>query len=190
MLIDDDGGNGVFTIKQICDRLHIKATFAVIPKLLDKNVIDSLRIWQNQGFHIALHGYNHNDWRNWKYEEIIDDINKSEKWLTINGLSNKSRYIVTPYGSNTYAIRKAIKDKGYLMISGANILNPDTTLFQYGRVFITKETNVNEIEDILIKAKRNNLFVIFGTHSSNNNEFSEDKTREVLQKSIALNFNY
>ena len=33
LLVDDDGGKGVFTIKKICDELSLKPTFAVIPDL-------------------------------------------------------------------------------------------------------------------------------------------------------------
>ena len=100
------------------------------------------------------------------------------------------KYVVTPHGSNNTAIRKAIKDKGYQMVTGANIVNPDTTTFQMGRVFITNKTNIKEIDNMLDKAKRRNCYVIFGTHSSLPEEFSREKTKAVLSMAIKMGFIY
>ena len=191
LLVDDDGGKGVFTIKKICDELSLKPTFAVIPALSSKEVYDSLRNWQKEGFGIAIHGYKHEDWREWKYNKVIADINKCEKWLTDAGFKiSDINYVVTPHGSNNTAIRKAIKDKGYQMVTGANIVNPDTTTFQMGRVFITNKTNIKEIDNMLDKAKRRNCYVIFGTHSSLPEEFSREKTKAVLSMAIKMGFIY
>lgn len=191
LLVDDDSGKGVFVIKKICDELSLKATFAVIPALTSKEVNDSLRDWQKEGFGIAIHGYKHDDWREWNYNKVITDINKCEKWLTDAGYNiSDIKYIVTPHGSNNSAIRKAIKDKGYQMVTGANIVNPDTTTFQMGRVFITNKTNIKEIGNILDKAKNSNCYVIFGTHSSLPEEFSQEKTKAVLSMAIKMGFEY
>lgn len=191
MLIDDDCGFGVYTIKDICDELQIKATFAVIPSMLTLEIKDSLKNWQKQGFNIALHGYNHDDWRIWSYEEIMNDINASEQWLVNNGIdTDRIKYVVAPRGSNTPSVRKAIKNKGYLMVTGANIINPDTDVFQNGRLIINKETDLNITNTLLRKAKKRNLFVIIGTHSSILEEFSKEKTKAVLQMAINMGFEY
>ena len=191
MLIDDDSDDGVFAIKQICDELHIKATFAVLPNIMSKRVCDSLRYWQKEGFGIAIHGYDHNDWRNKTYKEIIADINKCEKRLASEGFDcNKIGYVVTPHSSNNKDIRNAVKDKKYQMVMGANLVNPDTTVFQLGRLFITHETDLDEIESILRKAKKRNCYIIFGTHSSKTEEFSKEKTKAVLKMAINMGFEY
>ena len=191
LLVDDDGGKGVFAIKKICDELSLKATFAVIPALTSKEVNDSLRDWQKEGFGIAIHGYKHEDWREWNYNKVITDINKCEKWLTDAGyIMSDIKYVVAPHGSNNAAIRKAIKDKGYQMVTGANIVNPDTTTSQMGRVFITNKTNIKEIGNMLDKAKKRNCYVIFGTHSSMPDEFSQEKTKAVLSMAIKMGFEY
>ena len=191
MLIDDDSDDGVFAIKQICGELHIKATFAVLPNMMSKRVRDSLRYWQKDGFGIAIHGYDHNDWRNKTYNEIIADINKCEKRLSSEGFNcNKIKYVVTPHSSNNKDIRKAVKDKKYQMVMGANLVNPDTTVFQLGRLFITHKTDLEEIEKILTKAKKRNCYIIFGTHSSKSEEFSKEKTKAVLRMAINMGFKY
>ena len=191
LLIDDDCGNGIFGIKQLCDELQLKATFAIVPSLMDKRIVDSLKCWQRHGYGIALHGYNHDDWRNWTYEEVIKDIEKSEKWLQQNQFYMRDiNYIVSPHGANSRAIRDVIKDKGYQMVTGANLLNPDTNVFQLGRLMITKHTDLEKTRGWLEKAKERKLFVILGTHSSISGEFSIEKTKAVLKMAIDLGFDY
>ena len=191
LLIDDDSGNGVFDIKKICDELQIKATFAIIPTMMNQQVCDSLRIWQNKGFDIAIHGYHHDDWRKWGYDEVIADIEKCERWLANAGFNiNRIKYIVTPHSANNKAIREAVKDRKYQMVTGADIVNPDTTVFQMGRVFISRDTNIEEIEKLLNKARKRNAYVIFGTHSSMEDEFSREKTKAILQMAIRMGFEY
>ena len=55
-------------IEKICDKFLIRPIIAVVPnnkdKKLIKNTIDinfwnKVRIWQNKGWHIALHGHDH-----------------------------------------------------------------------------------------------------------------------------------
>lgn len=191
LLIDDDSGSGVFEIKKICDDLQIKATFAVVPSFMSQETKDSLKNWQKQGYGIALHGYNHDDWREWTYDDVLNDIDKSEQWLKQSGFDiHKMTYIVCPRGSNTKVIRKAVSNKGYQMVTGANILNPDTTVFQLGRLMITKDTDLEKMEVVLKKGKSRNMYVILGTHSSDHDEFSTEKTRAVLRMAKNLGYEY
>lgn len=191
LLIDDDGEYGIFVIKQLCKEIQMKATFAIVPEKMDQVRIDSIRAWFNDGFGLALHGYKHDDWRNLTYQQVLTDIEKCEKWLQQNHFDDKAiKYVVSPHGSNTHAVRDAIKYKGYQMVTGANILNPDTEVFQLGRVMITKETDLEGMRVWLTKAKERNLFVIFGTHSSIPNEFSIEKTRAVLNMAKDMGFEY
>lgn len=188
MLIDDDSGMGIFKIHEICERVGVKATFAIVPAVLDSIRIDSLKAWYRDGYGIALHGYNHGRWKEWTTEEIVDDINNSIAFLEEHNMasSDQIRIVVTPGSYNTHAIRKAIDSQGMKMVMGACIVNPDTTTFQWGRFFITQETNMNHAHDILERAKVEKGFIIFGTHSSNPDEFSAEKTETILQMAIDL----
>ena len=76
------------------------------------------------------------------------------------------------------------------MICGANIVNPDTNLFQLGRLFISKATDLNKIKIILEKAKNKKMFVILGTHSSVPEEFSEEKTKAVLHLAKEMKYEF
>ena len=158
--------------------------------MMSDEIRDSLRCWQKEGFGIAIHGYNHDDWREWDYKEVFSDINACERWLTDMGFNiYEIRYVVPPHGSNNMAIRKAIKDKEYQMVMGANMINPDTTVFQMGRVFISRDTNIEEIVDLLKRAKKRNCYVIFGSHSSIPEEFALEKTKAILSIAIKMGFN-
>lgn len=77
------------------------------------------------------------------------------------------------------------------MISGANIINPDTTVFQYGRYSLdTDHLDLDEAKRIITKAYKENAFVIFGTHSSMNKTFSEEKTKEILNMAKSMGFKF
>lgn len=189
MLIDDDNGDGIFKIWRICNELGIKATFAVIPSRLDSVKTDSLKRWQKEGYGIAIHGYNHDKWKEWPLEAITTDIQRCEHLLLKNGFINNFRFVVPPHACNTSNIRNAIKAKGYLMISGANIINPDTTVFQYGRFSLdTDYLDLDEAKRIIIKAYHEKAFIIFGIHSSMNSSFSEEKTKEILNMAKSIGF--
>ena len=186
MLIDDDSGMGIFKIHEICERVGVKATFAVVPSVLDSVRIDALRAWHNEGYGIALHGYNHGRWKEWTKEEIVADIQKSITYLEEHDIatSNDIRIVVTPGSNNTCAIRKAIGSQNMKMVMGANIVNPDTTTFQLGRLFITKDTDLEQVCKVLEQTKSERGFIIFGTHSSNANEFSAEKTEAILRMAV------
>ena len=186
MLIDDDSGMGIFKIHEICERVGVKATFAVVPSVLDSVRIDALHAWHNEGYGIALHGYNHGRWKEWTEEEIVADIQKSITYLDEHDIASSDdiRIVVTPGSNNTHAIRKAIGSQNMKMVMGANIVNPDTTTFQLGRLFITKDTDLEQVRKILEQTKSERGFIIFGTHSSNANEFSAEKTEAILRMAV------
>ena len=190
MLVDDDSGMGIFKIHEICERVGLKATFAVVPSVLDSMRIDSLRAWHRDGYGIALHGYNHGRWKEWSVDEIVDDINKSIAFLKEHNIASPDQIgiVVTPGSYNTRAIRKAIDSQGMKMVMGAGVVNPDTTTFQWGRLFITRDTNLDEVRDILERTKADKGFIIFGTHSSNPDEFSAEKTEAILRMAVDLGF--
>jgi len=186
MLIDDDSGMGIFKIHEICERVGVKATFAVVPAVLDSVRIEALRAWHNEGYGIALHGYNHGRWKEWAEEEIVTDIHKSITYLEEHDIASSDdiRIVVTPGSNNTRAIRKAIGLQNMKMVTGANIVNPDTTTFQWGRLFITKDTDLEQVRKIMEQAMSERGFIIFGTHSSNYDEFSAEKTEAILRMAV------
>lgn len=190
MLVDDDSGPGIFAIHRICEKMGVKATFAVIPSRLDAMLSDSLKSWQREGYGIALHGFDHERWNGWSVDAVASDISRSEQLLSSLGFESDFQYVVPPYGCNTVAIRQAIQAKGLQMVTLANIVNPDNGLFQLGRIMISKDSDLGEMERILVKAKKECGFVILGTHSSIPSEFSEDKIVTVLKQALSLRYKF
>jgi hypothetical protein len=194
MWIDDDSTIGVFKVKEIADSIGIPPNFAVIADRMEPEVADSLVSWQRHGAGIILHGLRHERWWNWDASQIEADIQKSYQRLHEQGFDTMRilKIIIPPHGCNNRTIRKVIAQQGCKMISGASLINPDRHVFQYGRIGIGPNTDIEKMRQMLQKAYDRKAFVIFGTHSSIPSSFSEKKTREILRiaKEIGFNFKY
>lgn len=193
MWIDDDSGDGVFNVKAISDHVGIRPVYAVIADKMTSQVADSLALWQQQGkADIVLHGLHHERWKEWEEEKIIQDIRLSRQKLAEQGFdtSRLLKIIVPPHACNTQAIRKVIKEHGCQMVTGASLVNPDRHVFQLGRISITPQTDTTKMRLLLENAYKRKGFVIFGTHSSIPDWFSEEKTRQVLEMAKEIGFSF
>lgn len=190
MWIDDDGGQGVMSVKRLSDEFGMFASFAIAPALLDDAVADSLRRWQQQGFGIVLHGMRHELWRDWTEQQIEADIRESRKALSAMGFDTLrlQPIIVPPYAANTQTVRKVIGKCGCKMVTGAQLVNPSPDVPYWGRLWIDRATSTEEVKRVLLRVKETGGFIVLGTHSSNSEEFSEEKMRAVLQ--MAKKFGY
>lgn len=190
MWIDDDSTVGVFQVKEIADAVGIPPFFAVIADKMEPKVADSLASWQRQGAGIVLHGLRHERWWDWNASQIEGDICQSYKRLHEQGFDTAriTKLVIPPHGCNNRTIRKVIAQQGCKMISGASLVNPDRHVFQFGRIGIGPDTDLDKMRKMLQKAYDRKAFVIFGTHSSIPEIFSEEKTREVLQIAKEIGF--
>ena len=193
MWIDDDSTPGVFQVKAIADAVGINPAFAVIADKMEPEVADSLASWQRQGAGIVLHGLRHERWWHWEASQIEADIRQSYQRLYAQGFDTTLilKIVIPPHGCNNKTIRNVIAQQGCEMISGASLVNPDRHVFQYGRIGIGPDTDLDAMREMLQKAYDRKAFVIFGTHSSIPECFSVEKTQGVLQiaKDIGFCFN-
>ena len=192
MWIDDDSTEGVLLVKQIADEVGIQPNFAVIADKMTPMVADSLAAWQRQGAGIVLHGLRHERWKTWTEQQIENDIRQSLKRLQEQGFDTTHilKLVIPPHGCNTMAIRSVIKKQGCQMISGASLVNPDRHVFQFGRIGIGPDTDVEAMRRLLQQGYQRKAFVIFGTHSSIPSWFSVEKTREVLTIAKEIGFDF
>ena len=192
MWIDDDSSIGVFKPKKIADSLGIPVNFAVIADKMVPEVADSLASWQRQGAGIIIHGFRHEPWKKWDESQIENDIRNSYHRLHEQGFDTAQilKIIVPPHGCNTKSIRMAIKQHGCQMMTGANLINPDRHSFQLGRIGIDSNTDINTMRELLEKAYKRKAFVILSTHSSIPENFSIEKTQEVLRITKEMGFNF
>lgn len=188
--IDDDSTIGVFKVKQIADEVVIHPYFAVIADKMEQVVADSLASWQRQGAGIVLHGLRHERWWDWDASQIENDIRKSYQRLQEQGFDTTQiiKIVIPPHGCNNRTIRRVIAQEGCQMISGATLVNPDRHVFQFGRIGIGPDTDLDAMREMLQKAYDRKAFVIFGTHSSIPEIFSMEKTREVLTMAKEMGF--
>ena len=194
MWIDDDSSIGVFKVKEIADTIGITPNFAVIANKMEPEVADSLASWQRQGAGIILHGLRHEQWWDWDASQIEADIHQSYLRLHEQGFDTAQiiKIVIPPHGCNNRLIRKVIAQEGFRMISGANLVNPDRHVFQYGRISIDTDTDIEAMRQLLQKAYNRKAFVIFCTHSSIPESFSTVKTVKTLRiaKDIGFVFKY
>ena len=190
MWIDDDSTIGVFQVKKIADAVGIPPYFAVIADKMEPEVADSLASWQRQGAGIVLHGLRHERWWDWNASQIEADIRQSYQRLHEQGFDAAKimKLVIPPHGCNNRTIRKVIAQQGCKMISGASLINPDRHVFQYGRIGIGPDTDLEKMRKMLQKAYEKKAFVIFGTHSSIPEIFSVEKTQKVLQIAKEIGF--
>lgn len=190
MWIDDDSTIGVFKVKEIADAIGIPPNFAVIADRMEPEVADSLASWQQQGAGIVLHGLRHERWWEWDAPRIEADIRQSYKRLHEQGFDTTQllKLVIPPHGCNNKTIRKVIAQQGCKMMSGASLVNPDRHVFQYGRIGIGPDTDIEAMRQLLQKAYDRKAFIIFGTHSSIPEIFSVEKTKEVLQIAKEMGF--
>lgn len=188
--IDDDSSSGVFKVKEIADAVGILPCFAVIADEMEPEVADSLSSWQRLGAGIVLHGMRHERWKEWNAEQIESDIRHSYQRLDEQGFDTSKilKLVIPPHGCNTKTIREVITQKGCKMISGASLVNPDRHVFQFGRISIGPDTDLNNMRELLQKAYKQKNFIIFGTHSSIPEIFSAEKTKEVMQMAKEIGF--
>ena len=188
--IDDDSTIGVFKVKQIADEVGIHPYFAVIADKMEQVVADSLASWQRQGAGIVLHGLRHERWWDWDASQIENDIRKSYQRLQEQGFDTTQiiKIVIPPHGCNNRTIRKVIAQEGCQMISGATLVNPDRHVFQFGRIGIGPNTDLDAMREMLQKAYDKKAFVIFGTHSSIPEIFSVEKTKEVMKMAKEIGF--
>jgi len=192
MWIDDDSSEGIFKVKEIADEIGIKPVFAVIAEKMTPEISDSLVTWQQQGAGIVIHGLRHESWKDWDETQINQEIKQCYDKLGDLGFDTTKilKIIMPPHGPNTSTIRKVIKQQGCQMVSGARLVNPDRHIFLLGRIGIAQYTDVENMRQLLIKAYQRKAFVIFATHSSMPESFSEEKTREILRIAKEIGFHF
>ena len=192
MWIDDDSSEGIFKVKEIADEIGIKPVFAVIAEKMTPEISDSLVTWQQQGAGIVIHGLRHESWKDWDETQINHEIQQCYDKLGDLGFDTTKilKIIMPPHGPNTSTIRKVIKQQGCQMVSGARLVNPDRHVFLLGRIGIAQYTDVENMRQLLIKAYQRKAFVIFATHSSMPESFSEEKIREVLRIAKEIGFHF
>lgn len=205
--VDDDCDyDGIATVKNICDNLNIKCTFACVTSgisssntdisnsgLNNEDLKNRLLDYQSNGFHITTHSNHHaNIWKSsdelYNPSECEKDLIKSIQMLQENGFL-ESDFLITPFGTHTTPIQNIAEKWCKCLISsggGANHLNDDGKYYIH-RIFITKEHDLDYYKNIIDNALTNKDWIIFGTHSGTSSEFDTTLVTNVLNYAISQN---
>lgn len=189
--MDDDSGQGVFTVKRIGDETGVKPVFAVVAGLMTDTVCSALAHWQRQGeVAIVLHGLRHERWTAWDEGRIAAELAQCRRQLAERGFDTTALLpvIVPPHSGNNSTIRQTVRNHRCRMVTGAELVNPDKEVFQWGRIPITPQTDTTAMRKLLYKAYKRKGFVVFSTHSSMPGAFSEENTRKVLTMAKEMGF--
>lgn len=196
-LIDDDGyPEHIPTIKNICDNLGIKCTFAVnTGKWTNNDVISLLQNYQNEGFHITSHSHNHNNKWGWNQSTteddkriLYEDMLKSYQLLEQNGFLD-FRMFVTPNGGFDPIVREIVRSWSDCLVTTQEGINVNfKNLFVLKRTFINKTTGNHDLQyykGMIDSTISTGGWLIFGTHSGdvewNGNDFDSELVTNVLQ---------
>lgn len=205
--IDDDCNfNGIEKVKNICDKLNIKATFACVTSGISSTNQDienaglnnielknRLLQYQENGFHITTHSNHHAKiWKttdvSYNVGECEKDLIKSLQMLKQNGFLD-SDFLVTPFGTHNSAIRNIAEKWCKCLINAGTGVNHLFGNGQYNinRIFINSANELSYYTKYIDDAYKNGDWIIFGTHSGTESEFSEDLVTQVLQYAINKN---
>jgi hypothetical protein len=208
-LIDDDTTySKIPTLKSICDDLGIKCTFACISGHLDdgatnaSELLSLLKQYQNEGFHITSHSWGHNEMWQWKdltenqKRTLYNDLLKSFSDLESKGFLD-CKMFVSPGGGHLPNVQKLVSGWADCLVNAGD--DNDVIFYNKGyqngkynlyRVFINadKHSDLSYYTNLIDEAKKNNAWLIFGTHSGayswSATEFNEDLVRSVMQYAV------
>ena len=188
--IDDDtaSDNAIESVKEICDSLGIKATFACVTNQIINNETrrNLLLEYQKQGFHVCSHSTSHaSAWSPISVEDAEKETIESIMILNENGFLEPN-FIVTPFGANSAELMNRLKnwcEASVLTTEGVNHLAQNDQ-FHLKRIFIKSSNTLEYYKNYIDKAYQNGDWIIFGTHSNTPSEFDKQLVTNVLQYAI------
>ena len=194
--IDDDTHiAGIGNVKQICDALRIKCTFATITKDWTESLLDKLHQYQKEGFHITSHTENHGRWYKDTDEGAIFNPQEMEADLIVSLEKLKSEgfidcdMLVYPGGSigrtdvNTVGIVKKWCRCG-VAAGGTTWDKYGKGKYKINRTFISKNSFDASYYKNILSSVSDESWVVFGTHSGSETEFDADMMTEILTYAI------
>lgn len=197
--IDDDTFiNGFPLAHDLAEDMNIHISFACITDKVTKETLLDLIQYQKEGHHITTHSASHDNINVWGSNNSEEDFNvkaaeedliRSLDFLKDAGFKDYD-YFVTPGGIEfpevinlTKKYCSALIGAGY---SGDINMGSNIDKYKLERVFISKNKfdDVKHYTDYIDEAIANKGWLIFGTHSSNGDEWDADLVRAILQYAI------
>ena len=182
--IDDDGKDSFMNLwKPVCDAKGIKVTLALVSSWVggtNRLTLGQIKALQSDGYDFASHSFSHDasvfNSANQNLEtvpdyKIEDEYKKGQDWMRANGVCGYDT-IVYPWG-NFYGEQelryKRLARKYFkhgVSALGDNNTAPNDNIF-LNRKFIKNTNDINQYKQAVDNAIDKNAWLIFGTHSVN-----------------------
>lgn len=203
-LIDDDSVlSGMQVIKQMCDNLGIKCTFACRTENFDAATVSALQSYQSEGFNMACHSDKHDMWYRvgdhqeplFTLQEVEEDLLTSLGKLQANGFRDYNNLVYPGTSYDRDGIEEIVKK---WCNTGVNSSGGTVNEYGKGRYDITRtfiQTNLHDTaawyKQYVVDAalQMSAPWILFGTHSYSN-LFDLSMTTEVLQYCITNGFTF
>jgi hypothetical protein len=194
--VDDDTPlDGIAFVKTICDNLGVKCTFATITQGWSEALVEVLRQYQREGFHIACHTESHGRW----YKDMPDgamfnalemegDLLASLEKMRAEGFVDCDMLVYPGSATgrkdvNTIGIAKKWCKCGVLA-GGTTWSKHGQGKYKINRTFISKSAYDTSYYKNLLNSVTDEAWVVFGTHSGSATDFDADMMTEILSYAL------
>ena len=194
--VDDDTLlAGIASVKTICDNLGVKCTFATITQGWTEPLLEVLRQYQREGFHITCHTESHGRWYKdmpegnmFNAQEMEADLLTSLEKMRSEGFIDCDMLV---YPGSAIG-RKDVNTLGIVKKwCRCGVLAGGTTWSKYGqgkykinRTFIAKSSYDTSYYKNLLDSVTDEGWVVFGTHSGSTTDFDSDMVTEILSYAL------
>ena len=192
--VDDDCNyNSIAEVKSLCDELEIKCTFGCITRdLSTAKILERLKEYQSNGFHIASHTHTHDRWYKdttngtmFTIDECEADLITSLCTLRENGFLDGDMMIFSGGSAQRDGVEEIVSKWCRCAVKTIGIVNHlygDGRYF-IRRVFINKSKGYDYYKGLIDEAISNGDWLVFGSHSYDTSEtgFDFDLMRNILQ---------
>ncbi len=207
--VDDDCNyEGIANVKNICDELNIKCTFACVTSgisstnedipnagLNNSDLKNRLLDYQNLGFHITSHSNHHAKiWQStdetYSPTECEKDLITSLNMLRENGFLDYD-FFIAPFGTHNTEIQEIAKRWTKALFSssgGLNHLNGNGR-YNINRLFIQSSNSLESYKNYINNCFENGDWLVLGTHSGTPSEFDSNLVKQVFQYAQSKNIN-
>ena len=133
IIMMDDGFKSQYTVGyKYMNKKSMRGSIAVITNFIGRpGYLNEAQLYRlhNDGWDLLNHTHNHKNLRTLSYQEQLDEINESSKWLEKKGYGINNNILIYPYGSFNEDTIKILKEFDFIgargITDGFNNKTPD-----------------------------------------------------------------
>lgn len=192
---DDTTESGIASVKEICDNLGIKCTFATITQGWTNALLEKLHQYQREGFHITSHTESHGRWykdmpegKMFTADEMETDLITSLEKMRSEGFIDCDMLVYpgSAIGRKDVDALEIVKKWCRCgVLAGGYVWDKyGQGKYKINRTFISKSSGASYYTDLLDSVSDEG-WVVFGTHSGSATDFDADMMTTILSYALA-----